>query len=220
MEAVEAAMPVTTKKPSKKQTRQLFAQRKKLRELGLISKRTNLRKKLTRSQILAINKYSDVLQGTAKIVKAPDKKSAAVFKRIFKVRDEKIIVPVEKGEKPKFDKATGNIVSKRIEYGREREKIIEAKTPAYDNVPKGKNIRYVLPLVRGRRVTRFSFLTWQELENFVYQDTLGRSFKNWAEYVEIEKVGKRVKGKRRKKNERTRRVEIRQHIDFGDDGEE
>lgn len=216
-------MPSSNKKPSKKQTQKLLKQRKKLRALGLISERRDLRRSLNSNDRKALREYAGVLAGRDKIVKAPDQKSAAKFKRIFKVKKDKIIVPVEKGEKPKFDKASGNIISKRIEYGRERTKIISAETPSRDTVPKGRNKRYVLPLMRGRKITRFSFLTFEELEDFVYKTTLGRSFTNWAEYVEVEEIGKRIKGKKKKRKlsraEKAgiaRRVEIRERDEDGE----
>lgn len=195
--------------PSKKspltQVAKLKEQRAKLRALGLITIKRDLRSKINKTDKKAVAEFQDVLAGRAKVIDVPTKAEAKKFGRIFKVKGEHVIVPRRKGERLRYNKETGNIEGKRIEYGRTRKTIIPSEPTSAELAKKGKRLRYVLPVARGDEVQRYSFMSFAELEHFVTQDTEFRGAYaggGWKRYVEFEEVGARVRKSKRAKRRR------------------
>lgn len=171
------------KKSTARTDKQLRADRKKLRELGLISKKVNLRKKPNTYQKRLIERYRDLLSGKAKLVELKDKNEAKQYKDTFQVVDNKIIVPKRKGERITYNKKTGELKTKRKVAGRTITKTIskgelgELKFGEY----------YVIQFGGGQR---FRTNSLKVLQDFMqgYETKPRNPFKNWRAYVEIEHV--------------------------------
>lgn len=165
--------------PSKKrrltQAARVRSERKRLRELGLISKRVDLRKKVTRSQAKTIEKYRNVLTGRAKVIEVPKGRSREFSGFVRKGR--KIIVPREKGETIKFEKSTQRIVA--VKKGRKRIIHTKGKVP---RPRKGKKFFYSVPFANGSVIT---FDSKKELANFMSNYS---TYKNWRQYLVITEV--------------------------------
>ncbi len=158
-------------------------QLKLLREYGLISKKTNLRKRVTPAQKRTIKKYSDVLTGKAKVIEAKDKKQAAKFKQQFDVKGDKIIVPVQKGERVSFNKKKGTLKTSRKVAG----KTVKRELTGGELAKLGFGQYYVIQFGGGQKFRTNDF---KVLQDFMmgYEKKPHKPFKNWKRYVEIETI--------------------------------
>ena len=151
------------------------AERRRLRELGLISKHVDLRKKPTKAQLKTIEKYRDLLTGKAKVIEVP-KGRAREFKGFVR-KGRKVIVPRQKGETIKFEKKSGRIVATK----KGRKRIIHTKGKI-GKPAKGKKFFYSVPFANGATIT---FDSRAELANFMANYA---TYKNWRQYLEIIEV--------------------------------
>jgi len=169
---------------------------KELKRLGLY--KGDLRKPITEHAARQAKRFSDVLTGKAAVVKAP-RPVAREYKQEFKTKYRKVVIPRREGEKVFYDKKSGRIISFRQDYGRNITRIIPPHAVTPDNVgglPKGPNIRYVIPIGAPGHVERFEnfddlahFMQQYEVPHFVSGDKYGSrmsQYKSWHKYVEIE----------------------------------
>jgi len=159
-----------------------------LKKLGLYS--GDARKQPTRYARDQIKKYSDVLAGRAKVVTLPKRKDAKTYTEIFRTKARKVVVPARKGEKFFYSKKSGEIFSYNTEYGHAIRRIFpkHALTEATAaDLPKGKNIRFAIPIGTGSGTRRMRFSTFKELSDYMKSDSLKR-YNKWQNYVEIEEI--------------------------------
>lgn len=168
-----------TRQPTDKQIR---ASRSKLKSMGLLSKRVDLRKKPTTYQKKLIERYKDVLTGKAKVIDTASKAQAKGFKASYTVVGDKIIVPVKKGEKISFNQETGELQSTRKFNGKKITKTIADGELA----PLGPGQYYVIPFGGGQRFRTNDIKT---LKDFMYPyEVSSKPYKDWRKYVEIETI--------------------------------
>jgi len=172
---------MSSKKPSSKQDdKRIKRDLKKLRDMGLLTKRVDLRKRPTSYQKGMVTKFADVLKGKAKVFTAKDKASARRFKNSYVVRDDKIIVPREKGERITFDPDANELKSTRTYRGRKLTRVIASG----DLALLGKGEYYVVPFAGGQR---FRTNDLKLLLEFMKEyEQRSRPYTNWRAYVEIE----------------------------------
>lgn len=173
-------MPSTKKQKS--QAARLKKDRAKLRSLGLLSKKVDLRKKPTTYQKKLIERYRDVLTGKAKIVKAKDASAASKFKKTYDVTGDKIIVPVRKGERIQYSEKKNEIVATRKERGKT---IRTTRISEGELAPLEKGQYWVVPFAGGQRFRTNDFKTLLDFMKF-YESKPDRPYKNWRRFVEIE----------------------------------
>lgn len=207
----------TSKSRSFNQARKLKTQRAKLKGLGLLPSRVDLRKKVTAADKRAIRKFGDVLKGRASVVTMPDKKAAAKYKDKFFVRGSKVVIARQKGER--FKVQGGRIIGVRKEYGR---KITKTIAPTGETVPpqigpkQPSTLHYAIPFQRQDELEWFTFTQYQDLENFMARDSI-RNYKDWQKHVvflsvedlaEIKEGGEtvhRIRSRRKSKKRRGKR---------------
>lgn len=148
--------------------------------------RSDLRKKPTKAQLNAVGKYQDFLQGKASIIKTTPK-TAKGFKGKYRVKGGLIVVPRERGEKIRFDKKSGDIVSTRKEGEHTVKKIRKPVNATVRREKNAENVYYIMPFQRGDVVERYPFKTWEELEQFMSRGSI-RNYKNWQSFVEVEEL--------------------------------
>ena len=172
----------STAKRSAQATRRAKQERdrqiKKLKDLGLVTKRQNLKSAITRRNLLS--KYKDVLTGKATVVTVP-KGFAARLKSSMRVVGPKVVVPRERGERVRFETSTERIVSTRKVGGQRVKRIVYTGGKMPKPKP-GKKFLYSVPFTGGGRVRFDSFAA---LKDFMVPY---HSYKNWKDYLEIEEV--------------------------------
>lgn len=164
-------------------SRQIF----KLKSLGLISKKANLKSAVTRRNLR--EKYIDVLQRRATVLTVPKGFSIKGLKKSFRVEGLNVVVKHAKGERVRLEKS-GRITTTRKVAGERVKRILHfgGKMP---KPGKGKKFMYAVNFSGGQRV-RFESL--QELTDFMNQyDPNSKSYvkgnyANWRDYMEIEEV--------------------------------
>lgn len=154
------------------------AERRRLKELGLISKHVDLRKKPSKQQLKTIEKYRDVLTGKAVVLEAPKGRSREYKGFIRKGR--KIIVPKKPGERVDIEKDTGRIIARPV--GKRGAKRIIVHKGKLGKPRKGKKFFYSVPFANGQSVT---FDKKKDLADFMVKY---KTYKNWRQYIEITEV--------------------------------
>jgi hypothetical protein len=188
---------VPTKSRSKKQSLKTFstkewrAKRKRLRELGILIRRTDLRKPVSPHQKRIIAEYSDVLEHRATVL---DAGTAARAKRAageLRRRGSKIIVPRAPGDRIRLSKE-GDIIVKAKIYGATitRRPVSEVAARGARK-PSGADIKYAIDFHRGGYAPEtFRFNTWKELTDFMdrYSNRRAKPWRNWRRYAWQETV--------------------------------
>lgn len=181
-------MPKRKAKTGQERRRELLRFRSdvaKLKDKGLVSKRVDARKqRQTRYMKSQVKKYRDVLEGRAKAVKVPRAKARS-YKNAFRVKAGRVVVPVEnKTERVRYNPKTQAITSTRTAYGKRiKKQIVPSKVSDWRDLPEGPNYRYTIPFAASGR---FTFESKRALAEFM--SGYDKSYKNWAEYVEVELV--------------------------------
>jgi len=197
----------TKKRGTAQASKNLRRDRAKLKSLGLLRKRVDLRKKPSRAEKNALAKFADVLRGRAKVIEAKDKKQARAFSKSFRTVDNKVIVPVKKGERVSFSKKSGELkTTRKTKSGKRVTKTIAAGELG----PLAKGQYYVVPFGSGGNEIRYRFNTLKTMLEFMqpYEEK-ENPYKNWRQYVEIEDIedgGETItKRGRSRKSRRTKR---------------
>lgn len=171
---------MATKKRGTMQPRKALS---RLKKLGLFKGRTD---KPSRYGLAQIKKFAAVLRGDAKVVKVP-RKVAKEYRDQYRVKGDRVVIPSPKGEKVRYNKRRGEIT--RTREG------VSARMPRNVNspldLPRGPNIRYVVPLSGGHVRLR-----WDDYDQLVKDMTqyeqgrkgAGQGYANWWKYVEIEDI--------------------------------
>ncbi len=175
---------MTTKKLKGAQLKKAKSDLAKLKKLGLY--KGDARKAPTDYAQRQIRKYSDVLEGRAKVVTVPKRSVAREYTQVFRTKYRKVIIPARRGEKFFYNKKSGEVFSYNREYGHRIKRIFPKHRVTADNVknlPQGKNIRFAIPI--GKPGHRERFLTYEDLAQFMgaYE-----RYKDWQKYVEIEEI--------------------------------
>ena len=159
-------------------TRQLI----KLRSIGLVSKKANLKSPKVRAGLFV--KYRDVIQRKAAVVTVPKALQPKTLKKSFRVSGVKVVIPHAKGERVRVEK-TGRITSTRKIKGEKVKRILSFGTEKH-KARKGKKLIYAVPFTGGQRVRNDSL---EELQVFMarYEFPKG-NYNNWRDYMEIEEV--------------------------------
>ncbi|MDE2020199.1 MAG: hypothetical protein KGJ13_07690 [Patescibacteria group bacterium] len=172
---------------------------KKLQRAGLIGK-VDLRKKASPAIIRKIEKYRPLLRGKATVVVAPDTRTAARLRKTLGLKGsgKTIVIPKEKGERYRYQKTTGEIVSTRKGYakGETIKKTLSKGFPAPPEKGSGKRLYYTIPeRTRGAgRLKRKTFGSFDEM--LYYLSKYEVDFEDIEDRVEVEEV---TKGSRKDK---------------------
>lgn len=169
-----------TRNKSKRAKAQVLKQRaalKKLKRAGLYTGKVDGRKKLNKYQQQQIAKYADVIAGRAAVLKP---KNARNYKRLYRVKGNKVIVPRRKGER--LAVKGGEIVSNR-KVGKTKvrgrlKRVGRGQVPARPEKP----VMYAIPFrVRGSDELRWlRFPQWEALKDFMLAY---ERYKDWEDYV-------------------------------------
>lgn len=162
----------------------------RLRDLGLIDKKTDARKEPTRGVRNALLKYKDLLDGRAQAIRAPKGVKASSFRQRFKFRGkgDVVVIPKEKGEKYVIQKS-GDLVSRRKGEGGE----IIKKTVSEKFKPRPANARvyYTLPEKRRGSAGRLKRKTFANLDELLYYlSQYDVNFDDVEPYIEVEEFEK------------------------------
>lgn len=174
--------------PSKKvPAPQARAQLKKLKSLGLFT--GDLRKKPTARTLKLIREFDAVLKGKAAVVQPANPKQ---YKGAFKVVGKSVVVPKRKGERVKVSKS-GEIVSTgKTRTGRTVTRTVKTvKKGGTGGIAKpadGELVQYAIPFNfrSGREWKRFP--NWDELQKYMSGSNSVANWKNWPDYVAVEKL--------------------------------
>lgn len=152
----------------------------RLKRAGLISPKTNVRKRATASQLRAIEKYKDVLRHKSVPVKVSAKDARFYRKNKFKTRGRTVVVSRKRGERVRVSKE--GIISFRNPKSRETRLLhVKGKLPKRK---KGMKRFYAVPFANGGTVR---FESMAELKAFMGKKEYA-GYKNWRDYLEIADV--------------------------------
>jgi hypothetical protein len=159
---------------------------RKLRDLGLISPKTDLRKAPSKRAISAIRKFQDVLSRKAVIVKPRDPKS---YTAGFRVVGDKVIIPRAKGEKIKLSK-TGKITKTTKRGNKTITRTIKIEQVNKITRPSNKAIVFRVPFKkRGTTEIEYRTFTYDGLKTFFAEYLRNiNQFDDWAQFIEEESV--------------------------------
>lgn len=169
-------------------SREFYAKRRRLKELGILVKRTDLRKAPTKHQRKLIREYADLLAGRAAVIEAPSAKAARVAAGPLRRVGNKIIVPKAKGDRIRY--RNGQIEVKAKIYGAN-----VTRRPVYEvfesgaRKPIGDDIQYAIDFHRGSHSPEtYRFKTWKELSDFMdrYSHRKRDPWRDWRKYAWIE----------------------------------
>jgi hypothetical protein len=172
---------------TKKQAQSDKTALRKLRDLGIVPAKTDLRKAPSRRQRTLINKIKDVFARVASIVKT---KSAAAYKATgrFTVLKDYVIVPRAKGERVKVDKA-GAIVKTRSVKGRTVKRTIRVEQPSKIARPVSKATVFVVPFKKKGGGEEYRRFTYDGLKTFFAEYLRNiKQFDEWSQYIEEEEI--------------------------------
>jgi len=161
-----------------------------LKSKGLVSKKIDARKQAPTDYMQRqVRKFSDVIEGKAKVVHTPKAKDAKPFKEAFRVKGKSVVVPVtNKSEKLVYAKKTKIISATRTtKQGKKITREIYAEGISKSKPPKDREgIHYVIPLGNSRQ----SFDTWEDLVLFMnpYETNTKNPYKDWEQFVELVRV--------------------------------
>lgn len=179
---------MATRKPDAGQLRKFRSEVAKLKSKGLTSKRVDARsQRPTRYMRAQVEKYRDVLEGTAKVVSTPKRKQAKSFADKFRVKGNKVVIPVS-DEKTiiRYSRKTNEFTASRKVAGkRVTTKFKGGSLDDINRLPKG--YLYTIRFDNGQ-VYRFD--TKSDLIAFMhpYEVKPRNPFRNWRKYVELERV--------------------------------
>lgn len=178
---------------------------RKLRELGLLTAKADLRRKPSKYQKSLLSKFSDVLNGKAAVVKP---KNPTEYKGIFRVQNGRVVVPRRKGETIKVDKK-GRIAGERKDASGRKIKSRIHKVPRGDMPARQTGrVQYVIPFItRGGEINWMRWPNYDELKKFME----GYNYKDWPNYVVTEKVDEELSDEelQDKLDEKRLKVQIR-----------
>lgn len=163
----------------------------KLKQMGLVSKKVDARKqKSTRYMRDIVEKtFKPVLEGRAVAVKVPSRKIAKEYGSGFKTRGKKVVVPIEKGniQKPHWAPKQKQIIGKARENG----KIVDQIFAPFNMAPRLSGVQYAMPFAHGmviRKPTKDALEEFMHPYEFPPPGSKRRPFKNWRDFVVIEKI--------------------------------
>jgi hypothetical protein len=163
----------------------------KLQRAGLLGD-IDLRKKADAKTIKAIEKYRAVLSGKSTTVKAPDLETARRLRKALGLKGsgKTLIIPREKGERYKFQKSTGEIVSERPGYikGEKIRKTLGSGFPAEPSAGSNKRLYYTIPeRTRGsQKLKRTTFGSFNEM--LFYMSKYDIRFEDVEDRIEVEEI--------------------------------
>jgi len=176
---------MSTKKLTGAQVKKFRADVAKLKSKGLVSKRVDARsQKPTRYMRDQLKKYSDVLEGKAKVAHVPKRSDAKAFAEKFRVKGKSVVIPAKADEHIAYSKKNKAFsATRKTKSGKKITREIYAEAPSKSRPPSSaKNVLYVIPLGNSRQ----SFDTWEDLVLFMepYEEKKN-PYKDWEQYVEI-----------------------------------
>jgi hypothetical protein len=160
---------------------------RRLRDLGIISAKTDLRKTPSKRTRTLINKIKPVLEGKASAVKPAD---PSAYKSGFSVLKDVVIVPRKKGERIAVSK-TGKITKTRREGNRRIKSTIRTGQPAAIERPAAnKVIIFKVPFKkRGTDQVEYRRFTYDGLKTFFAEYLRNiQQFDEWAQFIEEEEI--------------------------------
>lgn len=153
----------------------------RLKKLGLY--KGDLRKNPTRYGLKQIHLFRDVLKHDARVISAPTQKKAREYKETFKTKFRKIVVPVRKDDKVTYSKKTGEVIIYSKQYGRNLKRVYPPKPASLadiDNLPRGRNISYRLPIGTGGEMEN---VTFAQLKRFASKYSKSSA---WKAYLQVQ----------------------------------
>jgi hypothetical protein len=182
------------KRNSRTAQRSIFKKNvEKLQRAGLIGD-VDFRKKATPAIIRRIEKYKSVIAGHAAAVQAPDLATARRLRKTLGLQGtgKTVVIPKEKGERYKYQKSTGEIVSERKGYnpGEKIKKTISKQFPSKPPPGSDKRLYYTIPeRTRGAgKLKRRTFGTFDEM--LYYMSKYDVRFEDIEDHIEIEEIQK------------------------------
>lgn len=163
----------------------------KLQRAGLIGA-VDFRKKADPKAVKAIEKYRSILAGKATTVKAPDLATARRLRKTLGLKGsgKTLIIPKEKGERYKFQKSTGEIISERPGYskGEKIKKTLGSGFPAEPSAGSNRRLYYTIPeRTRGAsKLKRKTFGTFNEM--LYYMSKYDIRFEDIEDRIEVEEI--------------------------------
>lgn len=140
----------------------------KLKRLGLVSKRIDARShKPTRYMLKQLDRFSDVLNDKAIVVKARKRDEAKKFGELYDVKFNRVVVLAQKGERGRFTKDGLKIIRKSAyqDRGEITELVVPHKPDELQPLPAGGS--YAVPFRRGNEIKRQFFESEQLLLDFI-----------------------------------------------------
>ena len=177
---------MSTRKLNALQLKKFRSDVAKLKAKGLVSKRVDARKqKPTRYMISQVNKFSDVLEGKAKVAHTPKRSEAKAFADIFKVKGKAVVIPAKPDEYIAYSKKNKSFsATRKTKSGKKITRDIYSEAPSRSRPPtKAKNVLFTIPIGN----TRQSFDTWEDLVLFMepYETNPQNPYREWEKYVEV-----------------------------------
>lgn len=163
----------------------------KLQRAGLIGE-VDFRKKATPAIIRRIEKYKSVIAGNAAAVQAPDLATARRLRKTLGLKGtgKTLVIPKEKGERYRYQKSTGEIVSERKGYnpGEKIKKTLSQSFPSQPPPGSNKRLYYTIPeRTRGAgKLKRRTFGTFDEMLYYISKYDV--RFEDIEDRIEIEEI--------------------------------
>lgn len=163
----------------------------KLQRAGLLGP-VDFRKKADAKAVKAIEKHRAVLAGKATTVQAPDVATARRLRKALGLKGsgKTLIIPKEKGERYKYQKSTGEIVSERPGYvkGEKIRKTLGSGFPMEPPSNSNKRLYYTIPeRTRGsRKLKRTTFGSFNEM--LFYMSKYDIRFEDVEDRIEVEEI--------------------------------
>lgn len=157
---------------------------RQLKKLGLFKGRVT---RPSRHGIKQTGVFANVLAKKAAVVKIPKGKRKE-YSQAFKVRGGKVVLPKIEGERYRYDKKAGAIVSVRRQHGETIKKtVLPRELTNVGDVPLGTNKFYVLPLGQHFHIRE---KTMEAIRAFLfeYETRYKRRYKDWQKYVVVEEI--------------------------------
>lgn len=184
------------KKPNGKSgqaIRQYRSQVAALKKAGLVSPKIDARShKPTRYMLGQIERYRNVLNGTATSVRVPSAALAREYSELYPTKFNRVVIRSQDGDFARWDAERDALVIRRatnLPYGiKSMSQILEPREfgtlPRLPRDTTTKRYFYAIPFKRGKDIQRIYVDTIREIKRymFAYEKT---GFANWQNYVEI-----------------------------------
>lgn len=179
---------MSSKKLTNAQLKKFRSDVAKLKAKGLVSAKVDARKQApTKYMKSQVKKFTDVLEGKAKVAHVPKRADAKAFAEKFRVKGKSVIIPAKPDEHIAYSKKNKAFsATRRTKSGKKITREIYSQSPSKSRPPSNaKNVLYVIPLGNNGE-QRQSFDSWEDLVLFMEPyETKKNPYKDWEEHVEI-----------------------------------